>query len=206
MGGPQRYRGTRKVPLPGLLQISKTLATGGRTRANLATGVKGSVPSDFFYTAGADAWVTRWLTGDFDLAGQRIFGTQTVSVTQQQFLANCGSCTSSPNPGTVTLPSLTTSTNSPYNLTSASMGIKLRPFGKVSAGIYWQRSRETGRRRAQIKACARRRGLRFLNETGGSLSHHRAPLWGLARSSDGMSAQRLARARISSITTVLASA
>ena len=60
----------------------------------------------------------------------------TVSVTQQQFLANCGSCTSSPNPGTVTLPSLTTSTNSPYNLTSPSMGIQLRPFGKVSSLVF----------------------------------------------------------------------
>jgi len=163
--GSQRYRGTRKVPFLRVLQrYPKLLRQAGRlrTRADLATGVKGSVPSDFFYTAGADAWVTRWLTGDFDLAGQRIFGTQTVSVTQQQFLANCGSCASSPNPGTVTLPNLATSTNSPYNLTSASMGIKLRPFGKVSRLVfYWQRSRETGRRRAQIKACARRRGLHF---------------------------------------------
>ena len=67
--GSRRYRGT--VPFLRLLQISKTLATGGRTRANLATGVKGSVPSDFFYTTGANAWVTRWLTRDFDLAGQQ---------------------------------------------------------------------------------------------------------------------------------------
>lgn len=80
--------------------------------------------------------MTRWLTGDFDIVGQRIFGTQTVSVTQQQFLANCGSCTSSPNPGTVTLLYLATPTNSSYNLTSASMGIKLRPFGKVSRLVF----------------------------------------------------------------------
>jgi len=110
--------------------------TNSVTAGDLTTGVKGSVPSDFYYTAGADAWVTRWLTGDFDIVGQRIFGTQTVNVTQQQFLANCGSCTSSPNPGTVTLPNLATSTNSSYNITSASMGIKVRPFGKVSRLVF----------------------------------------------------------------------
>ena len=110
----------------------KLLRQAGRlpNRADLTTGVKGSVPSDFFYTAGADAWVTRWLTGDFDLAGQRIFGTQTVSVTQQQFLANCGSCTSSPNPGTVTLPSLATSTNSPLRV----HGHKTTPIWQ---GVRW---------------------------------------------------------------------
>ena len=45
--GSRRYRGT--VPFLRLLQISKTLATGGRTRANLATGVKGSVPRFLLY-------------------------------------------------------------------------------------------------------------------------------------------------------------
>ena len=96
--------------------------------------MKGSVPSDFFYAAGADAWVTGWLTGVFDIVGQRIFGT--VRVMQQPFLANCRSCTSSSNSGTVTLPYLGTSTNSSYNATSASMGIKVRPFGKVSRLVF----------------------------------------------------------------------
>jgi hypothetical protein len=110
--------------------------TDSITAGDLTTGVKGNVPRDFVYTAGADAWVTKWLTGDFDIVGQRIFGTQTVSITQQPFLANCGSCTSSPNPATVTEPSLATSANSSYNITNASMGIKARPFGKVSRLVF----------------------------------------------------------------------
>ena len=110
--------------------------TDSITAGDLTTGTKGSVPSDFVYVAGADAWVTKWLTGAFDIVGERIFGTETVSVTQQQFLANCGACTANPNPATVTLPSLATSSNSSYNITNASMGIKVRPFAKASRLVF----------------------------------------------------------------------
>jgi len=106
------------------------------TAGDLTTGVKGKVPNDFVYIAGADAWVTKWLTGDFDIVGQRVFGTDTVAVTQQQFLGNCGPCTSNSTTGNVTLPNLATSTNSSYNITSASMGIKVRPFSKVSRLVF----------------------------------------------------------------------
>jgi hypothetical protein len=110
--------------------------TASITAGDLTTGVKGSVPSDFVYTVGVDARVTKWLTGDFDIVGQRVFGTQTVAVTQQQFLANCGTCTANPSPSTVTLPSLASSTNSSYNITNASVGFKARPFPKVSRLVF----------------------------------------------------------------------
>jgi len=74
------------------------------TAGDLTTVVKGKVPNDFVYIAGADAWVTKWLTADFDIVGERVFGTETVAVTQQQFLANCGACTASASPNTVSLP------------------------------------------------------------------------------------------------------
>ena len=106
--------------------------TDSITAGDLTTGVKGSVPNDFVYIVGADAWATKWLTGDFDIVGQRVFGTETVAVTQQQFLANCGMCTANANPNTVTLPNLATSTNQSYNITNASMGIKVRPFASLS--------------------------------------------------------------------------
>jgi hypothetical protein len=106
------------------------------TAGDLTTGVKGSVPNDFTYTVGADARVTKWLTGAFDIVGQRVFNTETVSVTQQQFLANCGTCTANPNPSTITLPNLANSPNSSYNITNASMGIKARPFPKASRLVF----------------------------------------------------------------------
>jgi len=68
--------------------------------------------------------------------GQRVFGTETVSVTPQQFLANCGSCVANPTPATVTLNNLATTPNSSYSVTNASMGIKARPFSKVSRLVF----------------------------------------------------------------------
>jgi hypothetical protein len=106
--------------------------TDSVTAGNLTTGGKGSVPNDFVYTVGFDARVAKWLTGDFDIVGQRVFGTETLAVTPQQFLANCGSCASNPSPATVTALNLTDLPNSSYNVTTASMGLKARPFGKVS--------------------------------------------------------------------------
>jgi len=111
--------------------------TNSITASNLTTTfAKSSLPNDFVYTAGVDARVTKWLTGAFDIVGQRVFGTETVSVTPQQFLANCGSCVANPTPATVTLNNLATTPNSSYSVTNASMGIKARPFSKVSRLVF----------------------------------------------------------------------
>jgi hypothetical protein len=143
--------------------VSYERNTGSITAGELTTGVKGSVPSDFVYAAGADAWVTRWLTGNFDIVEQR---AQTVSITRQPFLANYRSCTASPNPSTVAQPSLATSANSSYNLTNTSMVIKVRPLGKASRRVFTENV--LVRRGAQVKACTpRRRGLHFLDESVG---------------------------------------
>jgi hypothetical protein len=105
--------------------------TDSITAGDLVAGGKGTVPNDFVYSAGADARVTRWLTGDFDIVGQRIFGTVTSSVAAQQFLANCGACAANPTPATVTDNNLVNHANSSYNITNASMGIKVRPIAKA---------------------------------------------------------------------------
>jgi hypothetical protein len=100
---------------------------------DLTKGSKGYVPSDFIYSAGADAAVTKWLTGSFDIIGQRFFRGGTESVTSQQFLAPCtGACDAAPTPNTVAYDNLSANSNASYNITNASMGIKVRPFGKVS--------------------------------------------------------------------------
>jgi hypothetical protein len=105
------------------------------TAGDLVANTKGSVPNDFIYSAGADAWVTKWLTGSFDIIGQRFFNTSTLAVTPQTFLAPCGTCAftppARPSPDTVTYNSVS-ERNQSYNVTNASMGIKLRPFPKVS--------------------------------------------------------------------------
>lgn len=102
------------------------------TAADLTTNAKGSVPNDFVYSAGADTLVTRWLTGSFDIIGQRFFGAETLAVKSQPFLAFCGQCTAAPSPNTVPFLNLTENPDRSYNITTASMGIKVHPFPKVS--------------------------------------------------------------------------
>lgn len=111
---------------------------------DLSTGTKAKVPNDFVYSVGADAWITKWLTGSFDIIGQHVmstqeviggqtFGTQKLSVVSQQFLANCGTCIADPTPPTVSRNNLSLSANAvSYNVTNASMGVKVRPLGKLS--------------------------------------------------------------------------
>jgi hypothetical protein len=105
------------------------------TSGDLISRTKGSVPSDFVYSAGVDASVTKWLTGSFDIIGQRLFGTETLSVISQPFLAPCdpGLCTANPTPPTVNHDTLVPpKTDVSSNITNASMGIKFRPWPNVS--------------------------------------------------------------------------
>ena len=106
--------------------------TDSITATDLTTNAKGSVPNDFVYSAGADALVTKWLTGSFDVIGQRFFGAETLAVTSQPFLAPCGTCTVAPSPDTVSYQNLTETPNTSYNITNASMGVKVRPFPNLS--------------------------------------------------------------------------
>jgi Putative MetA-pathway of phenol degradation len=106
--------------------------TDSITAGNLVTGGTGSIPNDFVYTVGADARIANWLTADFDIVGQRVFGSQTVAVTPQPFLANCGSCAADPSPATETRNTLTSISNVSYDVTNASLGIRARPFGHLS--------------------------------------------------------------------------
>jgi hypothetical protein len=99
---------------------------------DLGTGTKGGLPSDLTYSVGADGRITKWLTGAFDIIGQRVFSTTTLSEAPTAFLNNCGMCTSNPTPATVMVNDLTNTPNQSYNITNASMGIKARPFPHAS--------------------------------------------------------------------------
>jgi hypothetical protein len=112
--------------------------TDSITAGNVVTGARGSIPNDFYYSAGADAWVTKWLTGDFDIVGQRVFGSQAAKVTSQQFLAPCGACAANPTPNTISMNSLVapSSSNFNYSITNASMGVKIRPLPKLSKLVF----------------------------------------------------------------------
>lgn len=102
----------------------------------LTTGEKGFMPSDFLYTAGFDAGITKWLTGDFDIVGARFLRAGTESVTSQQFLAPCSSgCTVAPSPNTVSMNSLLPHNDASYSIDSASIGVKIRPIPKAASRL-----------------------------------------------------------------------
>jgi len=99
----------------------------------LTTGQKGYMPSDFVYTAGIDAGITKWLTGAFDIVGARFLRAGTESVTSQPFLAPCNSgCTVLPSPNTVSMNSLLPHNDASYSIDNASIGAKIRPIPKAS--------------------------------------------------------------------------
>jgi hypothetical protein len=121
------------------------------TSGDVTTGVKGQMPNEFIYSAGADAYATKWLTGSFDIIGQRVFSTQALSITSQQFLAPCtttlggpapASCKVAVTPGnpttynpstvsTISADSLTATSGVSYNITNASAGIKIAPVRRL---------------------------------------------------------------------------
>jgi hypothetical protein len=113
-------------------QTTVTAQGAASQEIGLASGVKGYMPSDFIYTGGADAWLTKWLTASFDIVGARYFRGGTESVTSQQFLAQCTSgCQAEPSPGTASYKSLSPSLDASYSITNASAGVKIRPFPKA---------------------------------------------------------------------------
>jgi hypothetical protein len=86
------------------------------------------MPNRFIYIVGADAVVTKRLTGVFDIYGQRLFGVPQLFRSTYTDLGKCNdeNCDIL-SPGT-THPDLLVRQNTDYNITSASLGLKFRVF------------------------------------------------------------------------------
>ena len=97
-----------------------------------ATNTKGSLPNRFVYTVGADVSIIRRLTGAFDIFGQRLFGVPQLfpnTYTDQGKCSMDANCTTV-TPGT-THADLGVHTSTDYNITNASLGLKLRPVRRL---------------------------------------------------------------------------
>jgi hypothetical protein len=96
-----------------------------------AANTKGSLPNRFIYIVGADVSLTRRLTGAFDIYGQRLFGAPQLSSSPYTDLGKCAdvNCTTLA-PGS-THANLTVANNADFNITNASLGLKLRAIGKL---------------------------------------------------------------------------
>ena len=97
---------------------------------DISTGKKARLPGQLTYSGGADVWLTKWLTAAFDLVGQQVFEARRVSVTTFTELGACttSACTSFNTPNID--PNLSQVAGS-YNITNASVGVKIRPFSRL---------------------------------------------------------------------------
>ncbi len=76
-------------------------------------------------------WLTKWFTAAFDLVGQQVFQARRVSVTTFTELGACMNSSCNPPFKTPnTDPNLSQMTGS-YNITNASVGVKIRPFSRL---------------------------------------------------------------------------
>lgn len=104
---------------------------------DITTGKKDKLPGQLAYSGGVDAWITKWLTGAFDIVGQEVFQAQSSSPTQTPDLGQCqddadicSSAKATPPKSPVLHPDLVSKTSS-YNLTNASLGFKFKPLSNL---------------------------------------------------------------------------
>lgn len=103
---------------------------------SLTTGIKDRLPSQLTYVAGADVWLTKWITGAFDIVGQQVFQAKSASITTFQDVGQCqDSLSFKCDPSVATLPPNTykvlTQTTRTYNISNASVGVKMKPFANL---------------------------------------------------------------------------
>jgi hypothetical protein len=98
---------------------------------DISTGTKDRLPSQLTYSGGADVWLTKWATAAFDLVGQEVFQARRATLTTFQELGPCGSDLSCANPPPGSKDSNLSQSTASYNISSASLGMKIKPFASL---------------------------------------------------------------------------
>ena len=102
---------------------------------DFTTGTKGHLPSQFLYSAGVDAGLTRRLTGSFDLVGQVVLNGTQVAIQNQTYLGKCNTpylptgC-NAPGPDEIR-PTLANTAPGNYTVTSAAAGVRVNPWSRL---------------------------------------------------------------------------
>lgn len=98
---------------------------------DITTGKKEKLPGQLTYSAGADVWLTKRLSAAFDLVGQQVFQAQRLSRATfvEPLACTSPTCSALVDPPAPTDPNLVSTAGS-YNITNASIGAKIRPFGR----------------------------------------------------------------------------
>jgi outer membrane putative beta-barrel porin/alpha-amylase len=112
-------------------EVSGSSIVGG----SLTTGAKDRLPSQLTYSVGADIWLTKWITGAFDIVGQQVFQAKSASLTTIFDVGQCQDDQTQCNPNLPTLPpnsyNVLTQTTRTYNISNASVGVKMKPFSNL---------------------------------------------------------------------------
>lgn len=103
---------------------------------SLTTGTKDRLPSQLTYSVGADVWLTKWITGAFDIVGQQLFQAKSASITTIHDVGQCqDSLALKCDPMANTLPpnayNVLTQTTRTYNISNASVGVKMKPLSNL---------------------------------------------------------------------------
>lgn len=91
------------------------------------TNTKASLPDRFVYIAGADIGITKRLSGAFDFIGNEIIGGPQLRAATYTDLGRCVDISCSSVVAGTTHSTIAVSTDTNYNESSASMGLKFRP-------------------------------------------------------------------------------
>jgi hypothetical protein len=109
------------------IQVGYEVNGSSAIAGDISTGKKERLPGQLTYSGGADIWLTKSFTAAFDLVGQQVFQARRTVVGT---LTEPGACDSlscnNPSPAH-TDPDLSQKTES-YNITNASVGVKIKPF------------------------------------------------------------------------------
>jgi hypothetical protein len=106
---------------------------------DISTGSNARLPSQVTYSGGADVWLTKRITLALDLIGQQVNGTRRLVKTTFTELPACkpfgnpAMTTCDPNDGFVApnTDQNLSPVNGHYNITNASIGAKIKPFGNL---------------------------------------------------------------------------
>src|ERR1700687_789015 len=98
-------------------------------------GTKGHLPSQFLYSAGVDAGLTRKLTASFDLVGQVVLNGTQVAIQNQTFLGKCDTPYSAtgclaPSPDETRQTVVSTAPGN-YTVTSTAVGLRVNPWSRL---------------------------------------------------------------------------
>lgn len=103
---------------------------------DLSSGTKDRLPSQLTYSAGSDIWLTKWATAAFDVVGQQVFQARRSSIVTTHDLGQCqnsadAKCDPAVAPGPQNSYQTLSQSTEAYNISNASLGLKVKPFSNL---------------------------------------------------------------------------